>query len=190
MNTPLPLELADVQVNCGGMYPVLSWKSLKEVNTRRFVIEASADGRNWSVAGVVAAAGNSSAVIAYRMELKGNLNGMQLVRLRVEDLDGTQRTYQAVAVPCAKEVAQRNIRIAPNPNDGAFAIQFEGVASDEPAEIRVINALGVEVAQKLQDITDGSQLKMDLRGFAAGIYQVQVRFDGQSSVKTFKVIIR
>ena len=172
------------------MYPVFSWKSLMESNTSHFVVETSADGRTWKSAGTISAAGNSSEVISYSMELKGSPAATRLVRLVVEDMDGTRRSFDAHSIPCAQQAAVRNVKIAPNPNDGLFAVVFDGGIQDEQAEIRVLNTLGVEVAQQIFHASDASQVKMDLRGMPAGIYQVMLRFGSESATKSFKVVIK
>jgi hypothetical protein len=190
MNTPLPLEVTEMQVNCGGMYPVFSWKSLKEVNTSRFTVETSADGRSWQTAGTLQAAGNSDAQIAYRIELKGNLNAMKLVRLNVQDIDGTQRSYAAIAVPCAQETAARKVQIVPNPNDGLFSIQMEGGNADELMDVRVINALGQEVAGQISNPAR-TAVKIDIRDLPKGIYHVQVRSEeSRSMITSFQVLVK
>jgi len=190
MNTPLPLEVADMKVSCGGSYPVFSWKSLKEVNTSRFVVETSADGRSWDVAGTLAAAGNSASVLSYRMELKGNLNAMKLVRLTVQDLDGTKRTFRAFAVSCTGLQNGRSVQIVPNPNDGLFAVQVEGGSSDELLDIRVINSLGQEVAGQLSNPARAA-VKIDIRELPKGIYRVQIRGEeSREEVSTFNVLVK
>ena len=188
MNTPLPLEVAEMKVSCAGVYPRFSWNSLKEVNTSRFIVETSEDGRNWETVGTIKAAGNSAEVISYSFELKGN--PAQLVRLSAQDLDGTQRSFPVVAVPCAQQTAMRSLQIVPNPNDGLFAIQAEGSATDEVLDIRVINTLGQEVAAHLFNPARAS-LKIDIRDLPKGIYQLQVRSEeSRSLVSSFNVLVK
>jgi hypothetical protein len=105
-------------------------------------------------------------------------------------MDGTERSYQAIAVPCAQNASVRKVKIAPNPNDGLFALQFEGEMSEEPVEIRVLNALGVEVARQSFNASGAAQVKMDLTGFATGIYQVLVGTDGEAPAQSFKVLVK
>jgi hypothetical protein len=190
MNTPLPLEVADMKVSCGGIYPVFSWKSLKEVDTRRFLVETSSDGRSWQSAGTLQAAGNSAEPISYRMELKGDWTVMKLVRLSVQDLDGTQRSFNAMALPCATVATLRQVQIVPNPNDGLFAVQIQGAATDELFSVRVINALGQEVAGHSFNASRTS-LKVDIRDLPKGIYQVQVRGEESGeNVSSFNVLVK
>ena len=104
--------------------------------------------------------------------------------------DGTRSRLDAQSVPCDRQAAVRNVKVAPNPNGGLCAVHFDGGISDEPVQIRVLNTLGVEVAQQTFNASDATQTKIDLRGMAAGIYQVMLRFDGETSAQSFKVIIR
>ena len=45
-------------------------------------------------------------------------------------------------------------------------------------------------SKNLHNAARSSQVKMDLSGFAAGIYQVLVGTDGEAPAQSFKVVVR
>ena len=89
----------------------------------------------------------------------------------------------------SQQASVRKVKIAPNPNDGAFALMFDGDEASDEVEIRVINTQGVEVAREFFAAGKASQVKMDLRGMPAGIYQVLLRFGTEAS-QSFKMMIK
>lgn len=174
VNNPLGVEMAWMQVVCGGKSPVLKWRTLKETDTRSFEIQISEDGKRWERLGSVLAAGNSDGKNDYTFDLQNLASGFRQIRLVLDNMAGEKETFRSLWVDCADPVlSQKPVLVYPNPTEGAFTIEIPNGA-DELLDIRVLNVLGQEVAGKLHDGTRSSKIGMDLRGLSPGLYKIQI----------------
>ncbi len=82
---------ADVRANS----VQLNWQTDAEANSLRFVVERSADGRQYAAIGELAAAGNSNSSRTYGYVDVQPLPGISFYRLRQEDAD-SRRQYSSV----------------------------------------------------------------------------------------------
>jgi hypothetical protein len=176
-------------VNCDGLYPSLNWTTLSEQDASQFLIQQSADGRNWKDLGSLAAAGNSNKELRYSYSLETMNQASSYVRLVLQNRDGSEQAFAPLAVSCRQSLKKEAFSLYPNPTEGAFIIELQNT-SDATVSIRVLNTMGVEVAQQLHNAARSSQVKMDLNGFAAGIYQVLVGTEGEAPAQSFKLIIK
>jgi hypothetical protein len=85
----LPVKLISFTVAKAGKNAQLSWATTEEVNSEKFVIERSADARNWKSIGQRAAMGESTALSNYTFPDQAPLPGANYYRLKVVDSDGT-----------------------------------------------------------------------------------------------------
>ena len=112
----------------------------------------------------------------------------QYVRLVLQNKDASRQAFAPLAV-CRKSLQKEAFTLYPNPTEGAFIIDLKST-NEGTMSIRVLNTMGVEVAQQLHNAARSNQVKVDLSGFASGIYQVLVGTDGQASTQSFKVVVR
>jgi|GEM_PF-3527068 len=91
----LPVTWLDFTAKLQSGVVALEWKTASEQNTRDFVIQHSANGIDWTEAGTVAAAGNSTTVRSYRFVHNSPVAGANYYRLLQRDLDGNY-SYSAV----------------------------------------------------------------------------------------------
>nr|MBZ1363183.1 Ig family protein [Dyadobacter fermentans]MBZ1363278.1 Ig family protein [Dyadobacter fermentans] len=68
---------------------LLTWSTTEEVNSDRFEIERSLNGKGWSTIGKVRSNGESSVLRNYTYTDDSPEKGENLYRLRMVDLDGT-----------------------------------------------------------------------------------------------------
>lgn len=174
VNNPLGVELAWMQVVCGGKSPVLKWRTLKETDTRSFEIQVSEDGKRWEKFGSVLAAGNSDVKKDYSFDLQNLSSGYRQVRLVLDNVLGEKEAFRSLWVDCSDPgLSQKQVLVYPNPTEGAFTIEIPQV-EEEFLEIRVLNILGQEVAGKLHDGGRSAKIQMDLRGLSPGLYKIQI----------------
>lgn len=84
---PLPVSLTKFTARKSGTQAVLQWQTASEQNSRDFTIQRSPDGKNFTVIGVVASAGNSSNATDYTFTDQTPLDGANYYRLKQTDLD-------------------------------------------------------------------------------------------------------
>jgi hypothetical protein len=189
MNTPLPVNVSAMSVDCGGLYPSFNWTTVQERDASEFSVQQSADGKSWKEMGTVAAAGNSDRALQYTFSLKDMNSQSAYVRLVLRNTDASIQAFNPLAVSCRQSVQKEAISLYPNPNEGAFTIDLKSI-SEGTMTVKVINTMGVEVAQQLHNAARSNKIKMDLNGFASGIYQVLVGPEGEAPVQSFKMVIK
>jgi len=69
---------------------LLKWSTSQKQNTKDFIVQHSADGRQWQNLATVAAAGNSSTPSYYTYTHLQPVTGINWYRLLQRDLDGRQ----------------------------------------------------------------------------------------------------
>jgi len=190
IDAPLAIELAAMNLNCSGSYPSFSWSTLKESDSRSFIIQESANGRNWSVLGKVNAAGNSSNLKKYSFVLEQLDAQSTMVRLVLVNASGPDQIFNPVNIPCNRSLIKANIELYPNPNQGTFVIDLKQT-SDEILEIFVMNMLGQNVYGKLHNANRNSKVNMDLKGLPSGMYQVVIKSSsGENEIQNLRVLVK
>jgi hypothetical protein len=190
IDAPLAIELAGIQVNCSGLKPSLSWSTAKESDSRSFIIQQSADGRNWSELGKVNAAGNSSVLKKYSFSLDQLDEQSTMVRLVLVNSSGPDQAFNNVNIPCGRSLIKADIELYPNPNQGTFVIDLKHTR-EETFEISVLNMLGQNVYGKLHNASRHSKIPMDLRGLPSGMYQIVITGgSGENEIHNLKVLVK
>ncbi|HPI11010.1 MAG TPA: T9SS type A sorting domain-containing protein [Catalimonadaceae bacterium] len=190
MDAPLAIELADMQVNCTGISPTFSWSTVKESDSRSFIIQQSSDGRNWSDLGKVSAAGNSSVLKKYSFSLDQLDEQSTMVRLVLVNTAGPDQMFNNVNIPCGRSLIKADIELYPNPNQGTFVIDLKQTR-EETLEISVLNMLGQNVYGKLHNAGRHSKIPMDLRGLPSGMYQIIITGNsGENEIQNIKVLVK
>lgn len=86
----LPVELLSFTATKLNSSVQLVWKTATEQNAVDFIVERSADGRNWSSIAQLPAVGNSNSIQQYSYTDAAPLNGQNFYRLRQTDKDAKQ----------------------------------------------------------------------------------------------------
>ncbi len=85
----LPVEWIDFTITLVNTGVAMDWWTATEVNSYRFVIERSQDGKSWEDIGMVRAAGESQQMQAYHYLDHMPPQGLLYYRIRQEDYDGS-----------------------------------------------------------------------------------------------------
>lgn len=88
-NTPQPVDLLSYNVNVQNNDVVAEWVASREVNFSHYVVEWSADGKEFYAAGSVSARGTEAGAQRYSFRHKPGQNGTLYYRLLGVDIDGT-----------------------------------------------------------------------------------------------------
>jgi hypothetical protein len=156
----------------------LDWTSAVELNSNKYVVERSRDGKNFEAIGTVEAAGNSSRAIAYRYSDKPATPGAYFYRLNQVDIDGKSEYSKVVYVNFGKS-SGRVTAVFPNPfrND----VQLVGITTGElnSKNVRVFTVTGQQVNYR---ISGANSISIDDNN-PNGVYILRVKDQTYKLVK-------
>lgn len=151
----------------------LEWATLIENNSSSFVIERSTDQKTWIEIGTIASQGNSNSRKTYDHLDMQPVNGHNYYRLKQIDLNGQTNYSQIVRF---NNQVRKNLSVFPNPVGNVA--QLYGKESFKAGQtIQIIDAKGTRV--KMISLTGGNRLQIDLSGYSAGLYLVQLIENGK-----------
>jgi hypothetical protein len=160
---------------------LISWATEQESNTLKFEIEYSIDGINFTKAGEVTAAGNTSVRTNYSFTHTKPVNGFNYYRIKQIDNNGKYK-YSAVVTVLKKDNLTQTI-IAPNPVKEVLHVveikeTFIGTAE-------IYNAAGNLVLRKA--INNKLQVySLPVSNLASGAYVLKVIY--KDAIKTYPFI--
>jgi ELWxxDGT repeat protein len=184
----LPIALSEFKGLLSGNDGLLSWTTSSEQNTSHFEIERSTDRKNFTKAGTVTAAGNSSVEKQYAYTDRNITSlGAAVVyyRLKMIDIDNKFSYSRIVAVNInAKDAV---VMLYPNPVRENTTLMIS-VTKKEKMSYKIIDQNGRTVQQKNIIVNEGSNLVMlETAALAAGAYTIVVNGpDINSTVKFVK----
>lgn len=111
-NSPLPLQLLTFSGHRKGSVNMLTWETAEEINTEKFIIQRSSDGKNYADAGIVNA--NNTDGHQYHFDDLYKENGKILYRLKMQDKDG-KFTYSKVISLLGESTMENEVLVYPNP---------------------------------------------------------------------------
>jgi hypothetical protein len=178
--TLLPVELLRFHGHSEGDANILEWATASEQNSDVFIVERADDGEHFEPMAVVNGAGNSTAMLEYRVNDPSPVVGLNYYRLRNVDLDGAEELSEVVAI----EFIPRNIpQLFPNPGSGTVSFRLpEGVRTPSRLELRDLSGRLVR-SMTLTAMTG----TLDLGGLAAGTYSVVLPALGEGRAARFIV---
>ena len=165
---PLPVVLLDFTAQPQGAAVNLAWHTASELNSSKFEIERSQDGRTFGKIGTVAAQGTTSQAHSYAFrdaQLPGGATTLYY-RLRQVDADGTF-SFSPVRIVTVGGAAEP-LALFPNPTHGAATL------TGAPAQVavQVLDAVG-RVVYTTTTAADGTA-SLDLpAGLPSGVYVVR-----------------
>jgi hypothetical protein len=179
---PMPISLLSFQAKVNNHQEVLiEWVTAAEINNDYFTVERSVDGILWEVLTYVNGSGTTSRSKYYSATDTDPYNGISYYRLKQTDYDGTFEYFTPVSVYLARNMEDR-ITLYPNPNNGAFNIDFQG---DRDVEWRIFDMQGRVIYSsflKAREITS-----VNVPQLPAGLYTVVFYSD---EVVSQKMMIR
>ncbi len=183
----LPIRLISFGVITQNGKAAISWTTGFEQNSSHFEIQRSFNGINFTTAGKVNAAGNSTTALKYSFTDLGTLLGMNYYRLKQIDLDGS--VYYS-------EIKQINITpvnpivVYPNPATNAINIQFPEHGCNK-VDITVYNLKG-QVVKRYMHFNNQNAINniitCNCTDLENGVYFVGIRSGNYSN--TIKLIVR
>jgi hypothetical protein len=141
----LPATLSGLQAKPTDHDVTISWKTLNEINTDHFTIEASVDGVNFTDVATLAAAGNSTDPKQYSYVHHNVPAGKMYYRLKTVDKNGSGH-YSEMLVVSVSAATKLSLAVYPNPATEKIYIKQNSLTGNEVYQVRSIS--GILMMQK------------------------------------------
>lgn len=174
----LPLELLSFQAWIAGPNNVLEWETVNEVNTDKFLIEASIDqGRSWQIIGEQAAAGHATDLRKYKYT-DYRPAAITHYRLQMYDLDGS---FQYSPIVQLSRTQLPTVQVYPNPASNQLWLN---TSNDEqyPSKIQIYDANGRRLLQQ-GSWNPGESL--NISDLPAGQYSLELQMHDKLAILIF-----
>ena len=178
LGAALPVSIIDFKVRKEELTSVVTWTTSAEINSERFEIERSTDGKVWYRIGEVNAADKSNTLLDYRFVDLLPESGTNYYRLKAFDHDGTFAfsRIQSVHFP---EFAWA--RVFPNPVNDILQIF---IRNKRVVKLTLVNLSGQVL---FSSPIAGQTMKLDVGSYREGIYFIHLQQDN-GKVGVFKIM--
>lgn len=188
-NLSLPLHLLSFtgSLQNNAMATLLNWKTDNEVNTAQFVLERSADARDFVQITTVVAAGNTSTQSNYSYtdkDVTALASDNVYYRLKMVDIDGkfTYSDIVRVTLPSIKST----ITISPNPASKQLTVKVTTSAAVS-ALWTIVDVTGRVLMNNAAELNKGENaVTINISALAAGAYYLKITGTGVESKTQFQ----
>ncbi|MFL5786649.1 MAG: kelch repeat-containing protein, partial [Flavisolibacter sp.] len=149
----LPVKLESFTAQIENKQVKLNWTTAQEENSWEFIIERSANGKDFSPVGTVSASGNSSIQVYYEYYDREPLAGNNYYRLKQIDKDGSFEYSRVILVSKHNEKVQ--VILKQNPILSELNANIVSVINQK-AIITVFNTNGQQLLKTEKDLVIGS----------------------------------
>lgn len=181
-NQTLPVKLLDLHAGKVQQDVLVQWLTASEEGSDRYEVERSADGKAFTYAGTVKAAGNSSASRNYLYTDHFNelpASGNMYYRLKMIDLDGGYSYSKTVQVSWKDGVQPVQVQVYPNPFVSEVWVSTV-TPSAGVATLVLTDMTGKEISRRSIAAEKGStSMRLDETGLQPGIYFLAVELNGE-----------
>lgn len=186
----VPVKLVQFTAAKDNADVLLSWKTASEINSNRFSVERSLNGKKYEPIGTVKAAGTSSRVLNYSKKDESILEttwdspaiNQLYYRLKMIDNDGSYE-YSNIAVIALEKAETKAFSIVPNPFNDNVNLNIYA-SRDGSAAIDIIDITGKTILSYTQDVKQGNAAyrlhQPEL--LKPGIYFVNIELDGKRQI--------
>ena len=176
LSYPLPVKLVGFSANKEGEIANLTWTTATEKNAGKFTIQRLKE-KKWLLIGEVLAKGESSEDLTYYFSDKSPLNGENLYRLKMSDVDGTAVYSSIVSLHFD---LKPQVVVFPNPV--AERISFENINWKSISKIRIVSNKGEVVTFQLTP-----EKTIEVKNWKPGLYLIHITAN-DGKMHTRKVI--
>lgn len=186
-NAMLPVELVSFTGTGRNNKTFLQWTAAKEENFSHYVVERSADGKNYSAIETVKASGNYSSTQKYSVYDERDLQPANYYRLKMVDNDGNFEYSDVVKVNFSRSAGSSSCY--PNP-----AVSFVNVVMNDGAagvyDYSVSTLQGNIVKASTTTLNSGlKQVKIDLSSnVPSGVLIIRMHNRQTNRTETFRIV--
>lgn len=170
----LPANILTFTGTRQGSANLLKWTVAQEADVDVYVVERSADGRNWQAVGGVKSLGTTTQQRSYTFT-DSNVPGLkQLYRLRQVEVTGAAKLSNIVSISGVKPTVLTLAGLFPNPTAAKVNLLVDAPAKDEITLV-VTDAVGRIIKTQRAFVDAGSNtVQMDVAPLAQGTYLIKV----------------
>ena len=181
----LPGTLINWNVKIDNDKVFLTWTTTIEKNSLHFKVEKSINGIEYTDAGVVSAAGNSSIRknYAFTEKLGTKTNKLVYYRLKMIDLDSTIRLSDVRTIR-GIQLNSVALQLYPNPAVNQLILSIPGEWANQNLQIQVFNMNGLMVRSKVNEKGQETET-VDVKDLVKGMYFVKLSNGTESSLQKF-----
>ncbi|MEO0468581.1 MAG: T9SS type A sorting domain-containing protein [Bacteroidota bacterium] len=185
----LPVEWLDVQAKLSGNDGVIQWLTATESNASHYLVQRSADGREFETLGSVPAVGTTSDISEYEF-VDQNLIGQPfqklVYRLEQVDMDGAFSYSNLVELQLDFEELDLSLETFPNPATDVVNIEISS-AIQGGARLQIVNLTGQKMID--QRLSGGQQSRQfRVADWSPGVYFVQLSLGKENLTR--RLIVR
>jgi len=163
--TPLPVSLLSFEVRKEGKEAVIDWRTTDEKNNKGFIVQRSADSRDWLDLGWVDAkstVGQQDLSFDYSYVDRKPLSGQNFYRLKQVDADMNFTLSKIKSLFFNKEATG----IALHPNPAKAYADIDGLNGNY--KLRLVDVMGRVILE--ENISTGNTHRLDISNLANGAY--------------------
>ena len=171
ISAPLPVVLTAFAGQATAAGNRLAWSTAQEVKSASFVVEVSADGKEFAAVAELAAAGNSTSARNYEYldaSVVAQASARRYYRLRQVDLDGTVAYSPVVAL--SRNVATAPAEAYPNPFAETLSVALPGRFMPQATAVTLTSLAGRQVYATQLELSAAPQVLTALPALPAGLY--------------------
>lgn len=183
--SPLPLTLLEFKGRLDNNNVMLDWRTADELNTDKFVIERSIDGRNYTTIGEIKAYNTAGTHFYNFTDPSVNLLPASVIYYRLKQLDINDR-YSYSRITAFSLAAKRLLLLYPNPVKDKINLSIT-TDKAEVLKVIIVDNTGRVIKQNLLSVPGGNSLtQIDVKDLSPGIYFTRV--NGESGIQNLKII--
>ncbi len=181
-----PVQFTALRARKNGEKVNLDWGTVTEQNSSHFIVQRSANGTEFNAEiGRVAAAGNSTTLLNYRLDDIAPLKGWNYYRIKQVDLDGKFIYSNIAAVNFAKDNSL--MVLYPNPTKDLLNIEYTSARAGK-LELQVIDSKGAVMMKQNMAVTAGTNLEtINVSMLSQGMYILRYQ-DASGNISFTKFI--
>lgn len=180
----LPVKLISFTATLNDGKADLKWITSSEKDVSHFVIEKSLDGKNFTEAGAVPAAGNSGGDVTYNFtdnSINTDKEGVVYYRLRSVDIDAKTQLSDVRIIRIDKKGSHNlAIQTYPNPVSSELRVTLPSNWQGKKVSYQVLNNSGQLAINKQASSSSQTEI-LNVSGLPTGFYIVRVTCDGETA---------
>ena len=179
---PLPVKYFSFTGNAVNKTVLLNWVTSQEINSNRFEIERSFNGKDFSLTGIALDGFENGTKKEYAFKDNSPLlENKEIVYYRLKQFDNDGKfAYSTILIIRMKVGSKLDIQVSPNPFSEKLIVRFTGT-ENTTANIRIVNLTGQLLIIKKAIVSKGyNNIQIEgLQNLSAGTYLATIVVDGR-----------